>query len=221
MQSLTVKDPPGLSPTTFQLLIPLLLKRTLALLTKHCLASLPFLCPILECLCLILSYPKLSHLLSLVQVAPTLKPSSLLQCLGTPPSYVIRELLIHTIHSALISLSLTHSTSTCTNSLPKEVGSSLLHFFTWTTHRYLKSNLLKAESDYSVKVTEWRLQRCQSTGHLTSYLIQPLSSIWLTHSLLLKTLSSLGLLTPLSWYSSTSGCSISVTCAGSYSSCCC
>ena len=121
----------------------------------------------------------------------------------------------------LWSLSHTHSTSTCTNSLPKEVGSSLLHFFTWTTHRYLKSNLLKAESDYSVKVTEWRLQRCQSTGHLTSYLIQPLSSIWLTHSLLLKTLSSLGLLTPLSWYSSASGCSISVTCAGSYCSCCC
>ena len=109
MQSLTVKDPPGLSPTTFQLLIPLLLKRTLASLTKHCLASSPFLCPILECLCLILSYPKLSHLLRLVQVAPTLKPSSLLQCLGTPPSYVSAELLIRTIHSALISLSLTHA----------------------------------------------------------------------------------------------------------------
>ena len=109
MQSLTVKDPPGLSPTTFQLLIPLLLKRTLASLTKHCLASLPFLCPILECLCLILSYPKRSHLLRLVQVAPTLKPSSLLQCLGILPSYVSTELLIRTIHSALISLSHTRT----------------------------------------------------------------------------------------------------------------
>lgn len=130
-------------------------KRTLALLTKHCLASLPFLCPILECLCLILSYPKLSHLLSLVQVAPTLKPLLAAPVLRTPPSYVIRELLIHTIHSAL-PFSLTHSTSACTNSLPKEVGSSLLHFFTaWTTHRYLKSNLLKAESDCF----------CQGHGH--------------------------------------------------------
>ena len=158
MQSLTVKDPPGLSPTTFQLLIPLLLKRTLALLTKCCLASSPFLCPILECLCLILSNPKLSHFSRSVQVAPTLKPSLLLQCSGKPPSYVSGELLIHTIQSALISLSHTHthahSTPRCTKPLPKEVGSSLPHFLTWTTHRYLKYNLLKAESDYSVKVTE-------------------------------------------------------------------
>ena len=111
MQSLTVKDPPGLSPTTFQLLIPLLLKRTLALLTKCCLASSPFLCPILECLCLILSDPKLSHFSRSVQVAPTLKPSLLLQCSGKPPSYVSGELLIHTIQLALISLTHTH---TCT-----------------------------------------------------------------------------------------------------------
>ena len=161
MQSLTVKDPPGLSPTTFQLLIPLLLKRTLASLTKHCLASLPFLCPILECLCLILSYPKHSHLLRLVQVTPTLKPSSLLQCLGILPSYVSRELLIRTIHSALISLSHTRAQHFQVYKASSQ---------TWTTHRYLKSNLLRAESDYSVKVTEWRLQRCQSPGHLTSYL---------------------------------------------------
>ena len=119
------------------------------------------------CFCLLIGLRHTSH----VWISDTLFIPLLSPDIFTAPQKNLLELthashaftacsfgLYFVTHYSLPCISLSHtrahSTSKCTKPLHKQVGSSLPHFFTWTTHRYLKSNLLRAESDYSVKVTE-------------------------------------------------------------------